>query len=184
MIPKNRVTTHPGTILLKEFLEPMELSQKKLADHLRVRYTTKLTILLKMEAVMKLKSLLLVLITFVLSSCSAIDSDLSKTVIVGEWDWIESTHGWSGERVLPSSVGYSQHLIYRSDNTFLHFRNDTLFSSGKYSVEISENKTILKYEIANNNYHPKQQLEYLKNDVIKLIDLCMDCGTSTYKLKR
>lgn len=34
MIPKNRVTTHPGTILLKEYLEPMGLTQKELADHL------------------------------------------------------------------------------------------------------------------------------------------------------
>ena len=36
MIPKNRVTTHPGTILLKEYLEPMGLTQKKLADHLEI----------------------------------------------------------------------------------------------------------------------------------------------------
>lgn len=36
MIPKNRVTAHPGTILLKEFLEPMGLTQKELADHLDI----------------------------------------------------------------------------------------------------------------------------------------------------
>lgn len=36
MIPKNRVTTHPGMILLKEYLEPMELTQKELADHLDI----------------------------------------------------------------------------------------------------------------------------------------------------
>ncbi len=36
MIPKNRVTTHPGTILLNEFLEPMGLTQKELADHLEI----------------------------------------------------------------------------------------------------------------------------------------------------
>ncbi len=36
MIPKNRVTTHPGTILLKEYLEPMGLTQKALADHLDI----------------------------------------------------------------------------------------------------------------------------------------------------
>lgn len=29
MIPQNRVTTHPGTILLKEFLDPLELTQKR-----------------------------------------------------------------------------------------------------------------------------------------------------------
>jgi antitoxin HigA-1 len=33
---KNRVTTHPGTILLKEYLEPMGLTQKELADHLEI----------------------------------------------------------------------------------------------------------------------------------------------------
>jgi addiction module HigA family antidote len=36
MIPKNRVTTHPGAILLKEYLEPMDLTQKELADHLDI----------------------------------------------------------------------------------------------------------------------------------------------------
>ena len=36
MIPKNRVTTHPGLILLNEFLEPMSLTQKELADHLDI----------------------------------------------------------------------------------------------------------------------------------------------------
>ena len=36
MIPQNRITTHPGTILLKEYLEPMELTQKELADHLGI----------------------------------------------------------------------------------------------------------------------------------------------------
>ena len=36
MIPKNRISTHPGEILLREFLEPMKLSQVKLADHLGI----------------------------------------------------------------------------------------------------------------------------------------------------
>ena len=36
MIPKNRVPTHPGEILLEEFLIPMELSQVKFAAHIGV----------------------------------------------------------------------------------------------------------------------------------------------------
>lgn len=36
MIPSNRTATHPGIILLKEFLEPMELTQKSLAEHVGV----------------------------------------------------------------------------------------------------------------------------------------------------
>jgi len=36
MIPSNRIATHPGVILLKEFLEPLELTQKALADHIGV----------------------------------------------------------------------------------------------------------------------------------------------------
>jgi addiction module HigA family antidote len=36
MIPKNRIATHPGVILLKEFLEPLEITQKALAVHLSV----------------------------------------------------------------------------------------------------------------------------------------------------
>ena len=36
MIPSNRIATHPGIILLKEFLEPLGLTQKALAQHVGV----------------------------------------------------------------------------------------------------------------------------------------------------
>lgn len=36
MIPSQRVATHPGVILLKEFLEPLGLSQKAFATHLGI----------------------------------------------------------------------------------------------------------------------------------------------------
>jgi len=36
MIPSNRVATHSGTILLKEFLEPMGQTQSALARHLNI----------------------------------------------------------------------------------------------------------------------------------------------------
>jgi addiction module HigA family antidote len=36
MIPSNRIATHPGVILLKEFLEPLELTQKALANHVGI----------------------------------------------------------------------------------------------------------------------------------------------------
>lgn len=36
MIPENRVPTHPGVILAREFLAPLGLSQVALANHLGV----------------------------------------------------------------------------------------------------------------------------------------------------
>ena len=36
MIPSTRTATHPGIILLKEFLEPLELTQKALAMHVGI----------------------------------------------------------------------------------------------------------------------------------------------------
>jgi addiction module HigA family antidote len=36
MIPKSRIPTHPGEILLQEFLIPMELSQASFAKHLDI----------------------------------------------------------------------------------------------------------------------------------------------------
>jgi len=36
MLPENRITTHPGHILLHEFLEPLGLSQAALARHLGI----------------------------------------------------------------------------------------------------------------------------------------------------
>ena len=38
MLPKKRPPTHPGEMLLKEFLEPANITQKKLADHLGWTY--------------------------------------------------------------------------------------------------------------------------------------------------
>jgi len=37
-IPKNRIATHPGEILLEDFLVPMGLTQKELADSIRVPF--------------------------------------------------------------------------------------------------------------------------------------------------
>ena len=39
MLPTNRSPSHPGEILLKEFLEPLNLSQKQFAKHLGWTYT-------------------------------------------------------------------------------------------------------------------------------------------------
>ena len=36
MIPSNRIATHPGLILLKEFLEPLYLNSKDLALHIDI----------------------------------------------------------------------------------------------------------------------------------------------------
>jgi len=36
MLPNNRTSTHPGEILLYEFLEPLEISQTELARHLNI----------------------------------------------------------------------------------------------------------------------------------------------------
>lgn len=36
MIPENGTTTHPGEILREEFLQPLEITQVKLAGHLGI----------------------------------------------------------------------------------------------------------------------------------------------------
>ena len=36
MIPKHRIPTHPGEVLLEEFLKPLGISQVKLAAHLGI----------------------------------------------------------------------------------------------------------------------------------------------------
>jgi addiction module HigA family antidote len=36
MIPKKRIPTHPGQILLEEFLTPMDIPQTRLAEHLKI----------------------------------------------------------------------------------------------------------------------------------------------------
>jgi antitoxin HigA-1 len=36
MIPRNRIPTHPGEILLEEFLIPLDVTQVALAEHLEI----------------------------------------------------------------------------------------------------------------------------------------------------
>ena len=36
MAPKNRIPAHPGEVLLEEFLEPLEITQVELAEHIGV----------------------------------------------------------------------------------------------------------------------------------------------------
>ena len=36
MLPRHRLPTHPGEILLEEFLKPMEVSQVAFARHIRI----------------------------------------------------------------------------------------------------------------------------------------------------
>jgi addiction module HigA family antidote len=36
MLPKNRIPTHPGEILLEEFLKPLEITQVAFAQHIGV----------------------------------------------------------------------------------------------------------------------------------------------------
>jgi addiction module HigA family antidote len=36
MIPTNRIPTHPGIILLEEFLQPMNITQETLANYLNI----------------------------------------------------------------------------------------------------------------------------------------------------
>ncbi len=36
MVPKNRAPTHPGEILLEEFLNPVGITQVRLAEHIGV----------------------------------------------------------------------------------------------------------------------------------------------------
>lgn len=38
ILPKNRPPTHPGEMLLKEFLEPMNMTQQQFAKHLNWPY--------------------------------------------------------------------------------------------------------------------------------------------------
>ena len=38
MLPTNRAPTHPGEMLLKEFLEPMNISQREFCQHLGWSY--------------------------------------------------------------------------------------------------------------------------------------------------
>ena len=37
-VPTNRTPTHPGEMLLEEFLNPMGITQRKLADNIHVPY--------------------------------------------------------------------------------------------------------------------------------------------------
>lgn len=132
---------------------------------------------------MKLKSLLIVLAAFCCTSCSSIaDNDSKDPKITGQWNWVQSTHGWTGEIILPDSAGYTEQLYFFADDTFSHFRADTLVKSGKYDIVENQNgDLIMSYEIEGQDYSLQQQVHFKTSNIIELYYLCIDCPTSIYE---
>lgn len=136
---------------------------------------------------MKFKPLLIIFTILTLVSCSIINSDSktnsnsSESEIIGQWKWIQSTHGWAGQTFTPESVGYTQQLNYFADNTFSHFQADTLVKSGKYSLEKQNGSLVISYETASKDWYPDQRVEFKTNDIIELLYSCFDCPANTYK---
>lgn len=120
-------------------------------------------------------------LVFLCASCSVLSSDTGAEQLIGSWRWLNSTGGFAGWTISPDSTGYSERLVrFRPDNSFSAYRADTLFQSGRYSLEQTDGETIVSYETSDDEWLPRQRVEFKGKDTLVLVDLCDDCYRSTY----
>lgn len=128
---------------------------------------------------LKLISCLLVIV--ILSACSILESDSNSSQIIGEWEWLYSTGGFTGETITPDSADVpNRHFVFRSNFTFSFFRADTFVTSGKYSFRKKDDETVISYDSGKENLFSNQRVQFQGNDTLILADECYDCYINYY----
>ena len=137
--------------------------------------------------------LLLILISFLFSNCKkesaggiAFPNSDSKQ-LVGTWNWVESSGGFSGATINPSTEGYSKQIGFSENGHYYESQNGKEVLILNYSFE--ENKSIynsqieymIKYKSPSANMiNDVQSFDFLGSDSLFLSDECYDCYGHLY----
>ncbi len=100
--------------------------------------------------------------------------------LTGSWEWVISVGGIAGTTLTPSSLGFSESLVFGHDWTFQHYRADTLIVESQYSVTEGDD-LIIRYERSMFPFDEQAVIEL--SDTLVLEDLCLDCFRRTFTRK-
>ena len=111
-------------------------------------------------------------------NCSNDDESSTKSQLIGQWNWVESSGGILGRTETPESTGKIIKLEF-SNNSIKRFVNGNLESESKYSIKsedyYGEQREIITYE-----EYPINQIIGLNENYLILYDMCDDCFQNEY----
>jgi hypothetical protein len=65
-------------------------------------------------------------------SCTKEEDIEANDLIIGQWEWIETSNPWTGIKYTPDTEGYTQSTIYKEDNTVESYKNGELVGIESY----------------------------------------------------
>jgi hypothetical protein len=145
---------------------------------------------MKMNYLKSYFSLSFIAILIIISSCSK-DIDLPNSdaeKLIGSWKWVESSGGFSGRIISPSTEGYTKNLEFLKNGIYTESRNKKWYTDLQYtfhkahSIYSTESVYQIKYlKTPNNSYdNESQSFQFSGNDTLYLKDECHDCYSHIY----
>ncbi|MBT6236655.1 MAG: hypothetical protein HOI49_11275 [Bacteroidetes bacterium] len=128
-----------------------------------------------------------VILLLFLGSCSKVDLPTQESgKIVGEWEWVESRGGLSGDDVLtPETQSETRELEFKENGKYRDcIDGDT--ERGKYSLEVKSNSQgdYLSIYLDGKSFAAKSRLTFSGQDTMSLFpEDCADCFVTTYARK-
>jgi hypothetical protein len=132
--------------------------------------------------------LMVVVLAFVLLvQCSDKGSESIDSNIVGTWNWIRSTGGYSGHDVItPGTFHAPQVLHIHGDSRYVWYIADTIYQQGAYRLESRQiepgliTKVLLLEQPSGLIDDPAYIIDYVGRDSLVVVEDCFDCFTKTY----
>jgi len=83
----------------------------------------------------QMKNYMFVLVSLLFFSCQEVDLPTPESEnIIGEWEWIESSGGFSGTFIKASDVDYSKQLVFKENGKYRKCTNDKKDSRGDFEI--------------------------------------------------
>lgn len=143
----------------------------------------------------KPQKLFLVTIMTLLFSVTACKKDISipnpeLEKLFGTWNWVQSSGGFSGQAITPTTAGYSQTVEFNQNGSYKIYENGKQKDKMKFSlssgnsIHSTETAYLIKYKDSGlfdkENNSVTQSVRFGGNDTLFLSDECYDCYQHIY----
>jgi hypothetical protein len=105
----------------------------------------------------------------------------SSSSIIGEWEWLSTCGGFSGQCSTPKTSNSAEKLVFTVDSMYYHYQNNSLVSSSIFHIVIhlpEPNDTIKILQINNTN-----QAFSIIHDTLSMSFIGADFGSSYKRIK-
>ena len=109
---------------------------------------------------------------------------------IGEWQWDRTYDGWGGWKT-PAQMGYTETIIFGSDNIYKKLRNGVITQDLCYTIVTVKSKqasqdSVFVYYLGKNNAQAGQPLFLINSDTLhtRISEVCNDCPEEYYIRKK